>query len=81
MVIFATSPASNTYFNTGDFQPYTSNKACRRKQRGINTALQAAGFQPAFAPRDEELNLERLKMNIASNHHQRYVRFLLVDSD
>ena len=25
-------------------------KAPRRKQRGINRALQPAGFQPAFAP-------------------------------
>jgi len=38
----------------------TENKAPRSKQRGINTALQAAGFQPAFAPRGGELNPERL---------------------
>ena len=42
------------------------NKAPRSKQRGINTALQAAGFQPAFAPRGGELNPERLKMKIIS---------------
>ena len=38
------------------------NKAPRRKQRGIKSALQTAGFQPAFAPRGEELNPEEIKM-------------------
>ncbi len=37
------------------------NKAPRRKQRGIKSALQTAGFQPAFAPRGEELNPEEIK--------------------
>ena len=37
------------------------NKAPRRKQRGIKSALQAAGLQPAFVPRDEELNPEEIK--------------------
>jgi len=32
------------------------NKAPRRKRRGIKCALQTAGFQPAYAPRGEELN-------------------------
>jgi hypothetical protein len=32
------------------------NKAPRRKRRGIKCALQAAGFQPAYAPRGEKLN-------------------------
>jgi hypothetical protein len=40
-----------------------SNKAPRRKQRGINYALQSAGFQPAFAPRDGELNPQRLNLS------------------
>ncbi len=39
-----------------------SNKAPRRKQRGIKSALQTAGFQPAFAPRGEELNPEEIKI-------------------
>ncbi|WMJ08630.1 hypothetical protein [Nitrosomonas sp. sh817] len=39
------------------------NKAPRRKQRGIKSALQTAGFQPAFAPRGEELNPEEIDMN------------------
>ncbi len=38
------------------------NKAPRRKQRGINYALQSAGFQPAFAPRGGELNPEEIKL-------------------
>ncbi len=38
------------------------NKAPRRKQRGIKSALQTAGFQPAFAPRGEELNPEEIKI-------------------
>jgi len=38
-----------------------ANKAPRRKQRGINFALQSAGFQPAFAPRGGELNPEEIK--------------------
>jgi len=37
------------------------NKAPRRKQRDIKSALQTAGFQPAFAPRGEELNPEEIK--------------------
>ncbi len=37
-----------------------SNKAPRRKRRGIKCAPQAAGFQPAYAPRGEELNPKRL---------------------
>ncbi|OGT04322.1 MAG: hypothetical protein A2Z65_13230 [Gallionellales bacterium RIFCSPLOWO2_02_58_13] len=37
------------------------NKAPRSKLRGINFALQVAGFQPAFAPRSGELNPKRLK--------------------
>lgn len=37
------------------------NKAPRRKRRGIKCALQAEGFQPAYAPRGEELNPKRLK--------------------
>ncbi len=38
------------------------NKEPRRKQRGINFALQSAGFQPAFAPRGRELNPEENKV-------------------
>ena len=38
-----------------------ANKAPRRKQRGIKSAFQAAGFQPAFAPRSEELNPKEIK--------------------
>lgn len=45
--------------------PDESNKAPRGKPLGINTALQAAGFKPAFATRDGELNPQRLK-----NHHR-----------
>ncbi len=42
-------------FNTpNEFAP--PNKAPRRKQRGINCALQSASFQPALAPRSGELN-------------------------
>ncbi len=37
------------------------NKAPRRKQRGINCAFQSTDFQPAFVPRGEELNPQRLK--------------------
>ena len=37
------------------------NKAPRRKQRGINYALQSAGFQPAFASRDGELDPGEIK--------------------
>jgi len=40
------------------------NKAPRRKQRGIKNALQTAGFQPALAPRGEELNPEEIKVKI-----------------
>ena len=39
-----------------------ANKAPRRKQRGIKSALQTAGFQPAFAPRGEELKPEEIKI-------------------
>ncbi len=39
-----------------------NNKAPRRKQRGIKSAFQAAGFQPAFDPRGEELNPEEIKI-------------------
>lgn len=35
---------------------FSCNKTPRYKQRGIKSALQAAGFQPAFAPRVEELD-------------------------
>lgn len=42
-------------------QKYRRNKAPRRKQRGIKSALQTVGFQPAFAPRGEELNPEEIK--------------------
>ncbi len=42
--------------------PAEANKAPRRKQRGINCALQSAGFQPAFAPRGGELNPQRLNL-------------------
>ncbi len=38
-----------------------ANKAPRRKQLGIKSALQTAGSQPAFAPRGEELNPEEIK--------------------
>ncbi|MFZ1712308.1 MAG: hypothetical protein WAT53_04505 [Nitrosomonas sp.] len=37
------------------------NKSPRRKQRGIKSTLQAAGFQPASAPRGEEFNPEEIK--------------------
>ncbi len=40
------------------------NKASRRKQRGIKSALQTVGFQPAFAPRSEELNPEEIKRDL-----------------
>ncbi len=40
-----------------------NNKAPRRKQRGIKSALQTAGFQPAFAPRSKELNPEEIKIS------------------
>ncbi|MDP2225542.1 hypothetical protein [Nitrosomonas sp.] len=40
------------------------NKAPRRKQRGIKSALQAAGFQPAFAPRSKELNPKEIQARI-----------------
>jgi hypothetical protein len=49
-VIFKATEIS--YIRTLD----NSNKAPRRKQRGINFALQSAGLQPAFAPRGGELN-------------------------
>ncbi len=42
------------------------NKAPRRKQRGINFALQSAGFQPAFAPRGGELNPEEINIGETS---------------
>ncbi|WP_146059767.1 hypothetical protein [Nitrosomonas ureae] len=44
---------------------YVINKAPRRKQRGINFALQSAGFQPAFAPRGGELNPEEIKIMLS----------------
>ena len=44
------------------------NKAPRRKQRGIKSAFQAAGFQPAFAPRGEELNPVEIKSFQESKH-------------
>ena len=44
------------------FRQLGANKAPRRKQRGIKNALQAAGLQPAFAPRGEELDPEE-KLN------------------
>jgi len=37
------------------------NKTPHRKQRGIKSVLQAAGLQPAFAPRSEELNPVEIK--------------------
>ena len=64
------APARNLLSAASMIKPFISlitiywpsrNKAPRSKQRGINTALQAAGFQPAFAPRGGELSPERLK--------------------
>jgi len=37
------------------------NKSPRRKQRGINCALQSAGFQPAFAPRGRGIKPAEIK--------------------
>jgi predicted DNA-binding protein len=53
--------AAEYYLN--DFEDISSNKALRRKQRGINCAPQSAGSQPAFAPRGGELNPQRLNLN------------------
>ncbi|SNX58603.1 hypothetical protein SAMN06296273_0065 [Nitrosomonas ureae] len=41
-----------------------SNKAPRRKQRGINCALQSAGFQPAFAPRGRGIKPAEIKLKM-----------------
>ena len=38
-----------------------TNKTPRRKQRGIKNDLQAAGSQPTFVPRSEELNSKEIK--------------------
>ena len=40
-----------------------TDKAPRRKQRGINYALQSGGSQSAFVPRNEKLNPHRLKFD------------------
>ncbi|SNX58922.1 hypothetical protein SAMN06296273_0381 [Nitrosomonas ureae] len=41
-----------------------ANKAPRRKQRGINCALQSAGFQPAFAPRGRGIKPAEIKLDV-----------------
>ena len=38
-----------------------TNKAPRRKQRGIKDDLQSADSQPTFVPRSEELNPKEIK--------------------
>ncbi|MBY0485047.1 hypothetical protein [Nitrosomonas sp.] len=49
--------------------PENLNKAPRRKQQGIKIALQTAGFQPALAPRGEELNPEEIKKTCFQKAH------------
>ena len=49
--------------------PENLNKAPRRKQQGIKSALQTAGFQPAFAPRGVELNPEEIKKTCSQKTH------------
>jgi len=57
---------SSPEFEGFDLTGLHRNKAPRRKQRGIKCALQTAGFQPAFAPRGEELNPEEIKIIFSS---------------
>jgi|CXWL01.1.fsa_nt_gi hypothetical protein len=55
-----------------------NNKAPRRKRRGIKYALQTAGFQPACAPRGEELNPKRLK-EMWCNTAAKFIRYKFID--
>jgi len=49
-------------------QQQISNKAPRRKQRGINCALQSAGFQPAFAPRGRGIKPAEIKTSLLQQY-------------